>query len=68
MSLPNMPTISDICTMRLDFETFTTTGPTVTNDNTPAASLDSFTVVASPSGYTAPPIAGMNQGQHSKYY
>ena len=54
--------------MRLDFETFTTTGPTVTNDFTPAASLDSFTVVASPSGYTAPPIAGMNQGQHSKYY
>merc|ERR1719510_1609252 len=26
--------------------------------------MDSFTVAASPSGYTAPPIAGMNAGQH----
>ena len=66
MSLPNMPTISDICTMRLDFETFTTAGPTVTNDNTPAANIDSLTVKASPSGFTAPIISGENKGQHSK--
>ena len=56
---------SDICTMRLDFETFTTAGPTTTDDNSPPAAIDSFTVVASPSGYTAPPIGGMNAGQHS---
>ena len=53
--------------MRLDFETFTTTGPTATDDSSAAAGLDSFTVAASPSGYTAPPIAGMNQGQHSNF-
>merc|ERR1719262_1847959 len=35
---------TNICTMRLDFETFTTAGPTVTNDNTPAANIDSLTV------------------------
>ena len=52
--------------MRLDFETFTTAGPTVTNDNTPAANIDSLTVKASPSGFTAPIISGENKGQHSK--
>merc|ERR1719412_1095769 len=55
---------TNICTLRLDFETFTTTGPTSTIDVTPAASLDSFTVAASPSGYTAPIISGENKGQH----
>ena len=53
--------------MRLDFETFTTSGPTSTVDNTPSASLDSFTVAASPSGFTAPIISGENKGQHSNY-
>merc|ERR1712141_810361 len=32
---------TNICTMRLDFETFTTTGPTVTNDATTARPYDS---------------------------
>jgi len=50
--------------MRLDFETFTTAGPTLTDDDSPPAAFDSFTIAASPSGYTAPPIAGMNAGQH----
>ena len=52
--------------MRLDFETFTTTGPTVTNDNSPPAGLDSFIVTSSPNGYVAPTISGENKGQHSK--
>merc|ERR1712226_1541691 len=55
---------TNICTMRLDFETFTTTGPTVTNDNSPPAGLDSFVVTSSPIGFTAPTISGENKGQH----
>merc|ERR1711899_298851 len=55
---------TNICTMRLDFETFTTTGPTVTNDATTATLLDSFVVTSSPSGFTAPTISGENKGQH----
>jgi len=55
---------SSICSMRLDFETFTTTGPTVTNDNSPPAGLDSFVATVSPSGFTAPTISGENKGQH----
>ena len=54
-----------VCSMRLDFETFTTTGPTLTNDNSPPAGLDSFVVTSSPSGFTAPTISGENKGQHS---
>ena len=70
LSLENLLTVpnvyfSDICTMRLDFETFTTTGPTVTNDATTATLMDSFVVKSSPSGFTAPTIAGENKGQHS---
>ena len=64
LTLPNA-FLSDICTMRLDFETFTTAGPTATDDSSAASGQDSFTVAASPSGYTAPKIAGMNAGQHS---
>ena len=56
---------SAICSMRLDFETFTTTGPTVTNDNSPPAGLDSFIAKVSPGGFTAPTISGENKGQHS---
>merc|ERR1712226_300954 len=48
---------TNICTMRLDFETFTTTGPTVTNDNSPPAGLDSFVVTSSPVGFTAPTLS-----------
>merc|ERR1712226_1211625 len=55
---------TNICTMRLDFETFTTTGPTVTNDDSPPAGLDSFVVTSSPVGFTAPTISGENKGQH----
>merc|ERR1712226_446055 len=55
---------TNICTMRLDFETFTTTGPTVTNDDSPPAGLDSFVVTSSPIGFTAPTISGENKGQH----
>merc|ERR1712223_702829 len=55
---------TNICTTRLDFETFTTTGPTVTNDATTATLMDSFVVKSSPSGFTAPTIAGENKGQH----
>ncbi len=35
-------TFTDICTLRLDFETFTTAGPTSTSDVT--AAVDTFQV------------------------
>ena len=55
---------SDICTVRLDFESFITAGPTATDDST--ACVDSFKVTASPSGQTTPSICGLNTGDHSK--
>ena len=55
---------SDVCTVRLDFESFITAGPTTTNDAT--ACVDSFKATASPSGQTTPSICGLNTGDHSK--
>ena len=55
---------SDVCTVRLDFESFITAGPTATDDST--ACVDSFKVTASPSGQTTPSICGLNTGDHSK--
>jgi len=54
---------ADICTLRLDFETFTTAGPTTTSDA--AAAVDTFQVTTTPtSGLTIPAIAGENSGYH----
>jgi len=51
-----------ICSLRLDFETFTTAGPTLTNDNNGCP--DTFAVTASPSNEVTPTICGENAGQH----
>jgi len=53
---------ADICTLRLDFETFTTAGPTSTSDVT--AAVDTFQVSTLPIQYTIPPIGGENSGYH----
>ena len=39
---PHIKTFTDVCTLRLDFETFTTAGPTSTSDVT--AAVDTFQV------------------------
>ena len=57
---------SDVCSVRLDFESFTTQGPTSTAELLGGACVDSFTATGS-SGQTSPVICGMNKGQHSKY-
>ena len=60
----------DVCTLRLDFCTFTLAGPTGTTDgSTPASdtTMDTFTVTVSPSSSPIPLIAGENTGEHSKY-
>lgn len=53
---------NDVCSIRLDFETFVIAGPTSTTDAT--GCVDTFTVTASPSGYVTPVICGSNAGQH----
>jgi len=53
---------ADICTLRLDFETFTTAGPTSTSDVT--AAVDTFQVSTLPIQYTIPAIGGENSGYH----
>ena len=55
---------SDICTVRLDFESFITAGPTTTDDTT--ACVDSFKATASPSSFATPSICGLNTGSHRK--
>ena len=58
---------SDVCAVRLDFETFTTRGPTSTEEASGGVCSDSF-VVSGTSGYSTPVICGSNTGQHSKFY
>ena len=57
--------ILDVCAVRLDFETFTTAGPTATGEEDGGLCVDSL-VVSGTSGLTSPVICGMNTGQHSK--
>merc|ERR1712223_1834875 len=57
----------DICTIRLDFCTFTTAGPTGTTDGStpnPDTTMDTFTITTSPTQYPIPLIAGENTGEH----
>jgi hypothetical protein len=56
---------TDVCTIRLDFETFSLRGPTLTSEADAAATacLDSF-VVKGTSGITSPVICGLNTGHH----
>merc|ERR1711884_915270 len=51
---------SDVCALRLDFETFTTAGPTGGSDNT--AAIDTFQITATPSNIAIPAISGENSG------
>ena len=57
----------DVCAVRLDFETFTTAGPSATDETNGGACTDSF-VVTGTSGLTTPTICGKNSGQHSKTF
>ena len=57
---------SDVCSVRLDFETFQIMGPTLTTEAAGGACVDSF-VASGTSGATTPVICGLNSGQHSKY-
>jgi len=53
---------ADVCTLRLDFETFTTAGPTGGSDNT--AAIDTFQITTTPSTAAIPAISGENSGYH----
>ena len=62
---------SDICTIRLDFCTFTTAGPTGTTDGStpnPDTTMDSFTITTSPTQYPIPTLSGENSGEHGKQF
>jgi len=52
----------DVCSLRLDFESFTTAGPTSTDDSN--ACIDTFQVTASPSGDASNKICGEMGGEH----
>lgn len=54
---------SDVCWLRLDFETFTITGPVTTEDLGGKCSSDKFVVTVT-SGQQIPEICGDNTGQH----
>ena len=57
----------DVCTLRLDFCTFTTAGPTGTTDAStpnPDTTMDTFTITTTPTGSPIPLIAGENTGEH----
>ena len=58
---------SEVCAVRLDFETFTTLGPADTIETGGGACQDSFVVRGTGSGLTTPVICGSNAGQHSKF-
>ena len=57
---------SDVCSVRLDFETFQIAGPALTTEAAGGACVDSF-VAKGTSGAETPVICGLNSGQHSKY-
>jgi len=54
---------TEVCTLRLDFETFTTAGPTGGSDNT--AAIDTFQITTNPNQGTIPAISGENSGYHA---
>jgi len=54
---------SDVCSVRLDFETFQIKGPADTLEATGGACVDGF-VASGTSGITTPTICGLNSGQH----
>jgi len=54
---------SDVCTLRLDFNTFTTLGPTDSKETTGGECRDKMTTTTS-AGAVIPIICGQNTGQH----
>lgn len=57
-------TASNICWLRLDFETFTLVGPTATDEtNAGGACVDTFKIT-NPTKQIIPTICGKNTGQH----
>ena len=56
----------NVCSVRLDFETFTIEAPADTVETTGGVCVDSFQVTGS-SGQTTPIICGLNTGEHGKY-
>ena len=54
---------SDVCSLCLDFETFSILGPGSTLEDAAHTCLDTFTVTGT-SGQSTPVICGMNSGQH----
>lgn len=55
---------TEICTLRLDFETFSTGGPTSTSDT--HAAIDTLTITTTPSqSLGIPLLAGENSGYHA---
>ena len=57
---------SEVCSVRLDFDSFTIQGPAATNEPDNGHNcVDSF-VVTGTSGLSTPVICGINTGQHSK--
>ena len=58
---------SEVCQVRLDFETFNIAGPAATTEATGGLCVDSF-VVTGTSGLSTPVICGLNTGEHSKSF
>lgn len=54
---------SEVCQVRLDFETFNIAGPAATTEATGGLCVDSF-VVTGTSGLSTPVICGLNTGEH----
>ena len=56
----------DVCAVRLDFESFTTQGPSATTETNGGECTDSFVGSVNPASKTTPVICGKNTGQHSE--
>ena len=54
---------ANVCSVRLDFETFTIEGPSLTTEATGGVCTDSFQVTGT-SGGSSPVICGINTGEH----
>ena len=57
---------ASVCTVRLDFESFVTQGPSSTEEVNGGECTDSLVVTGS-SGLSSPVFCGKNTGQHSKF-
>ena len=58
---------SNVCSVRLDMETFTIDGATDTLETNGGECTDSFQVTGT-SGGSSPIICGINTGEHGKYH